>query len=148
MNNRALREDLIRAKLAEIEESVELVRENMPDSSDEFSRLGLIKDGIYKRMEYAIENVFDICAIINADLKLELPDSDEGVTECLTKRGILTNEMKDKLKRMKGFRNIVVHRYGRIDDSIAYEILDDNLDDFYLFVDYIERFLNNTRKEK
>jgi hypothetical protein len=49
-----LREDIIRIKMTEIQECVDLVRENLPGSLEEFLQLGLIKDGIYKRMEFAI----------------------------------------------------------------------------------------------
>ena len=54
---RNLRTELIRSKLVDIEDSVSLVEENLPSSYEEFSELGLVKDGIYKRMEFAIENI-------------------------------------------------------------------------------------------
>jgi len=101
----------------------------------------LIKDGIYKRIEFAIENVFDICAIINTDLELGIPSDDKDIIENLVRNEILSEEMGEKLKAMKGFRNIVVHRYGRIDDRIAFEILKENLPDFYAFIRKIEEFL-------
>jgi len=41
-----MRETLIRTKIKEIEESLRLVEENLPDTFEEFSRLGLVKDGI------------------------------------------------------------------------------------------------------
>ena len=141
MRKKGLRVDLIRDKLTEIEDSIELVRSNLPQSFEEFSTLGLVKDGIYKRMEFAIENVIDICAIINSDLRLEMPESEEGIVESLVKRGILTEDISDKIRRMKGFRNIVVHRYGKIDDRIAFSILIDNIDDFNRFSDAVENFL-------
>ena len=141
MKARQLRENLIRSKMTEIMESIDLVRENLPDSFEDFSRLGLVKDGIYKRTEFAIENVFDICAIINADLLLEMPENDYGIVENLAKRDILTHEMAEKIRKMRGFRNIMVHRYGRIEDEIAYSILRNSLDDFGQFIDLIERFL-------
>lgn len=146
MRKRKLRSEQIRAKLSEIEESVALVEENLPDSFDEFSKLGLVKDGIYKRIEFAIENVYDICAIINSDLKLDMPESDEGILDNLEHKGILTKEMKDNIRRMKGFRNIVVHRYGTIDDRITYSILANNINDFYKFVELIEDYLEKETK--
>lgn len=39
---------------------------------------------------------------------------------------------------MKGFRNFVVHRYGKIDDQTAYSILRTDLDDFYTATEMIE----------
>lgn len=47
-----MREALIRTKIKEIEEGLRLVEENLPDTFEEFSRLGLVKDGIYKRVEF------------------------------------------------------------------------------------------------
>ena len=38
----------------------------------------------------------------------------------------------------------MVHRYGRIDDEIAYSILRNSLDDFGQFIDIIERFLETS----
>ena len=48
-----------------------------------------------------------------------------------------------KLKAMKGFRNILVHRYGKIDDKLAFNLLKENLKDFYLFKRRIEEFLED-----
>ena len=136
-----MRKKIIRTKMKEIEESIRLVEENLPDTFEEFSDLGLIKDGIYKRIEFAIENVLDICAIINTDLELGIPSDDKDIIENLVKKKILSEEMREKLKAMKGFKNIVVHRYGRIDDNIAFEILKENLPDFYAFIRKTEEFL-------
>jgi len=65
MKKRRVRETIIRIKLQEIHEGVSLVLEHLPETAEEFRMLGLIKDGIYKRIEFAIEDVFDICAILN-----------------------------------------------------------------------------------
>ena len=144
---RELRAELIRSKLADIEESANLVAENLPQSFEEFSQLGLVKDGIYKRMEFAIENIIDITSIINSDLHLSVPESEESFVENLVKNGILTQNMAEKTRRMKGFRNIIVHRYGRIDDLLAYKILTAHMNDIDEFIDSIERFLDKSGEQ-
>jgi uncharacterized protein YutE (UPF0331/DUF86 family) len=144
---RELRAELIRSKLADIEESANLVAENLPQSFEEFSQLGLVKDGIYKRMEFAIENIIDITSIINSDLRLSVPESEESFVENLVKNGILTQNMAEKTRRMKGFRNIIVQRYGRIDDLLAHKILTEHMDDIYKFIESIERFLDKTGEQ-
>lgn len=116
-----MRKEIIMTKLKEIEESLRWVEEHLPDTFEEFSGMGLIKDGIYKKIEFAIENVFDICAIINTDLELGIPSDEEDILENLVKSEILNEEMKEKLRAMRGFRNIVVHMYGWVDDKIAFE---------------------------
>lgn len=138
-----VRDVAIRIKLREMTESVDMVKEHLPDSADSFGQLGIIKDGIYKRIEYAIENVFDICAILNADLHLGVPGTDEDILENLMQHGVLAPVLQQNPKTMKGFRNIVVHRYGAIDDVLAFSILKEHIGDFTLFGQEIERFLRS-----
>jgi uncharacterized protein YutE (UPF0331/DUF86 family) len=137
-----MRPDIIRNKMKEIQESVYLVQNNLPQNFDDFLELGLVKDGIYKRIEYSIENVWDICSIINSDLSQGIPYDEENILDNLIKAGILDDELGKKLKLMKGFRNIVVHRYGNIDDELAFQTLQEHLEDFNYFLTEIEDFLN------
>ncbi len=136
-----MRTEIIRTKIMQIQESLELIRENLPDSFEEFESLGLIKDGMYKRIEFCIESVFDICAIINTDLRLGIPRSDDDILEILVKNGIIHNDMKGELKSMRGFRNILVHRYAGIDDRLSYEFFSERLTDFDEFIERIIDFI-------
>ena len=138
-----VRDTAIRIKLREMVESVDMVEEHLPDSADSFRQLGIIKGGIYKRTEYAIENVYDICAILNADLHLGVPGTDEDILENLVLHEVLAPAIRQDLKAMKGFRNIVVYHYGAIDDDLAFSILKVHIDDFSLFRREVERFLQS-----
>jgi uncharacterized protein YutE (UPF0331/DUF86 family) len=139
----AIRDTVIRIKLQEMEESIDLVMEHLPESAGGFMALGIVRDGIYKRVEYAIENVFDICAILNTDLHLGIPAADEDILENLVRHGVLSSDMRETLKTMKGFRNIVVHRYGAINHALAFSILQEHIGDFSLFRQEVERFLRS-----
>jgi len=138
-----LRQDLIRTKIKEIEESLELVIENLPDDIGEFTRLGIVKDGIYKRMEFAIENVIDICAVMNTDLDLGIPSSEEGIIANLVKNNVVSKEIGDIVSQMKGFRNFLVHRYGCFDDEIAFESITSGMDDFNQFIEAVETVIED-----
>ncbi len=100
---------------------------------------------MYKRIEFCIEDVFDICAVINADLKLGIPRSDDDILEILVRNGVIDEEMKAKLKGMKGFRNIIVHRYAVIDDRLAFEFFSEKLKDFEEFIEKITDFMNGKK---
>jgi uncharacterized protein YutE (UPF0331/DUF86 family) len=125
-----LRIDLYIAKFDRIKENVRLIQENLTDNLEDFMKLGLVKDGIYKRYEYSVELIIDVVAMINADLKLGIPNGTIDVLEQLQKREILNLEMVEKIKGMRGFRNILVHRYGRLDEELAYDIIKSKLSDF------------------
>jgi len=42
---------------------------------------------------------------------------------------------------MVGLRNILIHEYSSIDLNKVYDILQNKLDDFYKFIEYIEDYL-------
>ena len=131
--------------MKEIDEGIALVHEHLPSTADKFRNLGLIKDGIYKRIEFAVEDVFDICAIINTDLALGVPGEDDDILEHLVNNDIISKALHRKILGMKGFRNIVVHRYGTIDDALAFRLLTENIGDFAEFLDEVDGILKKHR---
>ena len=52
--------------------------------------------------------------------------------------------MIDKIREMKSFRNILVHRYGKIDDAIVFQIVTDNSHDFNQFIEQITKIVKKT----
>ena len=52
--------------------------------------------------------------------------------------------MIQKLKKMKGFRNVLVHKYAEIDDELVYEHLK-KLGDFIEFRKQIVSFLKTKK---
>lgn len=147
MKKKILRETMIRIKIKEIKEGILLVQEHLPKNAKEFRNMGLIKDGIYKRLEFAIEDVFDICAIINTDLDLGIPGEDEDILLHLVDKEVIPPDMQEKIRGMRGFRNIVVQRYRTIDDALAFHLLQENIGDFFLFTAEIENVLAKFRTQ-
>jgi len=136
-----LRNDIILAKIEQIEENLKVISNYLPTELKDFLNLGIIKDGIYKRLEYSIELVLDILAIINTDLKLGIPNEDLDILENIEKNKILPSSLMDIVRNMKSFRNILVHKYGRINDEIVFEILNEKLNDFEVITNAILEFL-------
>jgi len=54
---------------------------------------------------------------------------------------VLTKGLGSTVKQMKGFRNILVHRYGRIDDKRAFADIKSGIGDFEKFRREAESFL-------
>jgi len=74
-------------------------------------------------------------------MKLAMPEREEDVFEGLVRAEILPKDMAEKLRLMKGFRNILVHRYGRINDELAFEVLHEHLNDVHEFIGLIEELI-------
>ena len=118
-----------------------IIEENLPLESEEFEKMGLMKDGIYKKLEFIIEDVIDVCNILNSDLSLGIPSDEDSIIKNLEDKKIISEELAEKIIQMKGFRNILVHRYGKINDKEAFETIKENLGDFEIFKKEILKFL-------
>ena len=139
--NRKVRKDEIRKKLVEMDSYLEQVEEYFPSEEDEFLRSRIEKHGIYKLLESAIEEVIKICSMINSDLSLGIPSDEDSIIKNLEDKKIISEELAEKIIQMKGFRNILVHRYGKINDKEAFETIKENLGDFEIFKKEILKFL-------
>jgi len=90
-----------------------------------------------------IENILDICAIINSDMKFSSPGEEDDIINNLVKNNRLPHSIGNKIKELKGFRNIIVHRYGRIDDRLSFELINENLGDFDKIIGSIKKIIEN-----
>jgi|SRR3989344_1074474 len=151
IEKKGLRIKEIERSISDITDSIEIVESNLPENFDEFRNFGLKKDGIYKKIEFAIQNIIDICNVINSDLRLGVPDVEDDIFDNLEKKGIFEKKIMDILREMKGSRNILVHKYGTINDKIAFEDIKQGLEDFELIIQEVEKFLEkhkNNEKQK
>ncbi len=53
----------------------------------------------------------------------------------------LVEEKMPVFQNMASFRNMLVHRYEKIDDEIVYGIFQKRLSDFQLFIDLIQKWV-------
>ncbi len=142
---RPLRLDLIYSKVRELKDSLSYVEEYLPS---EFRFLNSRKDknALYKETEFAIQLMIDICSIINADIGRLTPSDEDSIIDSVVKEKVLSERLGKVLHEMKGFRNVLVHKYDTIDDSKAYESIYSGLKDFDIFIIEIEKFLEKHKK--
>jgi len=96
---------------------------------------------VEKGLERCIQNVLDVSAHVLASLGGPVPDDYGSLLVELGKRHILPQEFALRVSPMAGFRNILVHEYLEVDLCEVYDALQNRLDDFREFADYIVRFL-------
>lgn len=97
-------------------------------------------------LHISIECVIDILSQISKDLKTGTPADEEDMFDKLEKKGIISKQLSVTLKTMKGFRNILVHRYAEVEDELVFEFLKNNLKDFSAFKKEVLKFLKSTLK--
>jgi len=63
----------------------------------------------------------------------------------MSKKGLISNELGEKLAAAARLRNLIIHRYWEIDDEKVYNEAKKGLRDFIEFADLIERWLKRWR---
>lgn len=132
----------ILSKLSDMVRYVEELREMLPEE-DEYLHDLIRKRACEKTVESAIESLIDIGAMIVSVEQLGLPADEESIFDMLVKKDILSMEVGEKMKDIKGFRNILVHRYGVVDDERVYHYLTTCLNDFGNFEKAIKIYMKN-----
>jgi uncharacterized protein YutE (UPF0331/DUF86 family) len=134
--------DRILAKLDELNIVLRELRSVVPASFQEY--LAVEKRRSCERLlQVSIEAVIDTCALLVTGLRLGLPADEDDLFEKLAGREVISCVTADVLRRMKGMRNILVHEYGRVDNALVFETIDQHLGDFETFTREILAFLRH-----
>lgn len=87
------------------------------------------RDSAERNLHKIIEAIMDIGKMIIAEKKFREPANNREVFQILEENGIFPQGFIPLLDKMIGMRNIIVHGYNRIDDSIVFGVLKKNLAD-------------------
>ncbi|MBI2576791.1 DUF86 domain-containing protein [Candidatus Woesearchaeota archaeon] len=96
----------------------------------EYSASVTTKRACERLLQMLIETLIDMAYILHRMKRLGIPKDDDSIIHELTGKGILDGKTAGLILALKGFRNILVHKYGEVDDELVYENLKEHLDDF------------------
>ncbi len=74
---------------------------------------------IYHAFQIMAELVADIIAMVVKDIKV-IPKNDYDNIDTLRKKKLISQELSNRLKKINGLRNRLVHHYNDVDEEIAY----------------------------
>jgi uncharacterized protein YutE (UPF0331/DUF86 family) len=103
-------------------------------SLSDYQRSADSQDIAERNLQIAIEACLDIGKIIISAKGLPEPQDNKNIFVALVKAGMLSAKSLEFLVPMAGTRNILVHGYDKVDDSLVYGILKRHLNDFDLFI--------------
>ena len=81
-----------------------------------------------------LQAVLDVASHIVSDDRLGEPKTNYDLFDLLCGAGWIDDGQRKLLRRMAGFRNLVVHGYMAVDLQIVRDILDNHLGDLLAFV--------------
>jgi uncharacterized protein YutE (UPF0331/DUF86 family) len=92
-------------------------------------------------LQVAIQAALDAAAHIVSDERLGEPRTNRDLFEVLARSGWMPERLAEPLRRMVGFRNILVHGYQVVDLAIVEEVVVHRLDDLLDFAQAVRERL-------
>lgn len=88
----------------------------------------------------SIEAAMDIVAMLVKDIG-SVPKDDYENIDLLRDKGLIEANLAENLKKLNGLRNILVHRYNKVEESIVIDGLEDIKASLEKFVEVVENAL-------
>ena len=127
--------ELVEKKLAHIETCLAELRANL--GPGDVTRDLKSRRFAEHTLQIAIQAAVDVASHICSDDRLGEPATNRALFDLLARAGWLPDAQVETLRRMVGFRNILVHGYEAVDPAIVQELVDRRLGDLQAFVDAI-----------
>jgi uncharacterized protein YutE (UPF0331/DUF86 family) len=125
--------DLIRRKLAELDQYVQQLGEYRGVTPEEYGRDWRTQRIVERTLQMSIEVCTDVANHVIADRKLRVPGTYAEIFDVLTDAGLLDPSLHAVIVRMCGFRNLIVYDYARLDPLRVIRVLREGLDDLSKF---------------
>ncbi|MBI5376936.1 MAG: DUF86 domain-containing protein [Candidatus Schekmanbacteria bacterium] len=124
----------IRAKISVIEENLGKLDELRQLPADEFKKDFRNIEAAKHLLQVSIEAMTDIGTHIISRMRLKIPATNADVFRTLSENGYIPGNHLDKFILMTRFRNKIVHFYVKVTPDEIYNILQEDLPDFKLFI--------------
>lgn len=92
-------------------------------------------------LQVAIQSALDVASHIVSDRRLGEPRTNAELFDLLTRDGWIAPALAEDLRRMAGFRNVLVHGYDDVDLRVVHDVVANHLDDLLTFADAVRRRL-------
>ncbi|MBT5973813.1 type VII toxin-antitoxin system HepT family RNase toxin [Desulfobacula sp.] len=92
------------------------------------------QDIILFNIQLAVQNCIDIAAHIVSEKDMGIPGSANEIFYFLEENKYINNLLTEKMVKAVGFRNLIVHEYGKLDLKRAYDISQNDIKDLDTFL--------------
>ena len=139
-----LNRDVLQTRISYIEDSLKSLERFKGITCSEFnSNPDTFRIAFYD-LHRALEAVMDIGTHILSRIPGNRPTSYKDIPKLLEKNKIIPADFAmNSLSKMAGYRNRMVHFYGEITEREIYDIIQEELEDIYTYLSYINEVLKN-----
>ncbi len=136
--------DIVINKIQNIQRCVRRAREEYQADRDGFAANYTRQDAALLNVVRACETAIDLANHVIRAYKLGIPVSSADSFKLLRAERIIDDRLAERMEKMVGFRNTVVHQYTKIDIRIVEAVIASELDELLAFADKVREYINGT----
>jgi len=126
--------DIILAKAGSVHKHIDRIKEKISVDQESFLNDPDRQDIISFNIQMAVQNSIDIAAHIISEEGWGVPGSNNEMFYTLEDKGILKRDIVEKMVKAVGFRNLIVHEYGKLDLKLVYQVASRDIDDIIQYI--------------
>lgn len=131
--------DILWAKMSALRKHLERIRIKRTLSVDEFFNDLDRQESILFNLQMAVQNCIDMAAHIVSEQELGAVGSTSELFYLLEEQGIIEYNLTMKMVQATGFRNLIVHDYGKVDLEMVFRVSHHHLDNLEEFAGIISK---------
>jgi len=128
---------LVTVKAGKVRKHLRRVEDKRGSSIEAFLDDPDRQDIVSFNLQMAIQSCIDIAAHVVSDEGMGVPGSINEIFYLLEESSFLSHEITEKMVRATGFRNLLVHEYGKIDLKQVFEIAHHHIGDLNEYLIFI-----------
>ncbi len=132
------RKDQYRRKLEFIVDKISVLPENLEENE-------FYSDALFYRLQVSIDAAMDVVAMLCKDLGISVKDDYSNIDE-LERLNIFTSDIFKELRQWNGLRNVLVHRYNKVEEELVIREKDNVVKTLKEFVKVTEEVLDEKFK--
>ncbi|WP_266081521.1 type VII toxin-antitoxin system HepT family RNase toxin [Haladaptatus caseinilyticus] len=126
-------EEIFVDKLQYINQYTDDLRQMRGQSRDQYLTDMIRQRAVERTLMNLIQACIDIAQHIRSTEDLSASETAKQEIQALGEAGVITSETQVKMEEAVGFRNILAHRYGDVDQEVVFDVLHDDLQWFERF---------------
>ncbi len=135
--------DVVLNKKESIERCIKQIKNYYKQTDKEDIRTNyMVQDAIAMNLQRICQACIDLANHMIRINRLGLPKSSADSFRILSDKGIISADISENLRRMTGFRNILVHDYQNVDINILTDIIEHHLEELILYTNEILKYCN------
>ena len=134
--------EVVNAMIDIIEENMRLIEEIRSQDFESFSSNFRDIQAAKHSLQESIEACLDIGSHIISEKGFQRPENYKDIYKVLEEEGIIDPLLSERLQEMAQFRNLLVHRYTKIDTKRVYNIMSEDIKDIQEFIKRILKYIS------